>query len=72
MTRKVRIITAALSAGIVLFGFGYVVVGRAYTTDAPAGAHAIHLDQTLPAADLAEVRVSAPRHRLPLSVWNQS
>jgi hypothetical protein len=33
---QVRIIPAVLSAAIVLVGFGYVAVGRAHTTDAPA------------------------------------
>ena len=35
---QVRIIPAVLSAAIVLIGFGYLAVGRAQTTDAPAAA----------------------------------
>jgi hypothetical protein len=33
---QVRIIPAVLSAAIVLVSFGYLAVGRAHTTDAPA------------------------------------
>ena len=41
MTSQVRLLPAILSAGIVLFGFGYLAVGRAGAVDAPAVAPAV-------------------------------
>jgi hypothetical protein len=72
MTRQVRIVPAALSAAIVLVGFGYVAVGRAGATDTPATIRAADRHHPPHTAELAEVRVTAPPHHLPLSVWNQS
>ena len=48
---QVRIIPAVLSAAIVLVGFGYVAVGRAQTTDAPAVREAPVLVSALGAED---------------------
>jgi hypothetical protein len=70
MTSPVRIIPAVLSAAIVLVGFGYVAVGRAPVTDAPASREAPVLVNEATQGDIAEVRVVGPRSR-PHSVRNK-
>ena len=73
MSRQVHILPAVLSAAIVLFGFGYVAVGRGEVTDAPARIDGAPLAGELARTDeIATVYVRAPRVRLPLSVSSQS
>ena len=73
MSPQVRIIPAALSAAIVLFGFGYLAVGRGDVTDVSARIDAAPLAGELARTDeIATVYVRAPRVRLPLSVSSQS
>ena len=74
MTSQVRLFPAALAAAIVVFGFGYVTVGRAGATDAAAatGSTAVDVQAASRMAEVAEVKAIAPRTRLPLSVASQS
>lgn len=68
MTSQVRLLPAILSAGIVLFGFGYLAVGRAGVVDAPAAAPAVREStQALGSPDIAEVIVVAQRGAPPLT-----
>lgn len=58
---QVRIIPAALSAAIVLVGFGYLAVGRAPVTDAPAVREAPVLVSEVMPEKIAEVRIVGRR-----------
>jgi hypothetical protein len=57
----VRIIPAVLSAAIVLVGFGYLAIGRAHATDAPAAREAPVLVSEVSPEDIAEVRIVGRR-----------
>jgi UrcA family protein len=51
MTRKVRIIPALLSAGLVVFGFGFAVVARAGSQDVPEQTVVSYADLNLDRAE---------------------
>lgn len=73
MSREVRIIPAVLSAAIVLFGFGYVAVGRGDLPDASARIEAAPASgELMRTAEVTEVHVRTPSARQPLSIRSQS